>query len=66
MTSEGKKPMTLEKFIAIVFMLALSVGSTVAVNVYGWGLQPKSWLWIIGVGFFWNLSVHTLFKKILE
>ena len=44
--------MTLQKFLANVFIIALMVACSVLSNIYGWGLTPHSWGWIIGVGFF--------------
>ena len=43
------------KFIANIFILALVVGTQITVMIYGWGLKPRSWWWIIGVGFFVNM-----------
>lgn len=35
------------------FGMALSIYLSIMVGVKGWGLEPKSYFWIIGVGFFW-------------
>ena len=45
------------KFIALLSMLALSITITVAVMIKGWGLEPVSWWWIVGVGYFGHLAV---------
>ena len=40
------------KFLSHLFILSLSVVFEICVSIYGWGLTPKSWPVIIGVGFF--------------
>ena len=40
----------MQKAIIIVFGTALGILLTIAVLMYGWGLEPKSWWWIIGGG----------------
>jgi hypothetical protein len=49
MASEDK---TLSDVLAMLFVVSVSVGLSVCVMMFGWGLQPKSWWWIIGVGIF--------------
>lgn len=34
-------------FVALTYA-ALLLGLSIAIMVYGWGLEPKSWWWIIG------------------
>jgi hypothetical protein len=34
--------------LIILFGLAIGIGASIAVCIYGWGLDPKSWWWIIG------------------
>lgn len=38
------------KFLAFTFVYSLGIALGVAVSMYGWGLEPKSWWWIIGGG----------------
>ncbi len=38
------------KFVAINFLFLTSIALGVAIMVYGWGLEPQSWWWIIGGG----------------
>ena len=38
-------------FLAYAFYIASSLALIVLTMIYGWGLEPKSWWWIIGVGF---------------
>lgn len=37
------------KFFVALFALCVSVVTTVLVMIKGWGLEPRSWFWIIGV-----------------
>ena len=39
----------IRKFIVMMFGMSIGVGTSVAVGIKGWGLEPKSWWWIIGV-----------------
>jgi RsiW-degrading membrane proteinase PrsW (M82 family) len=43
---------TLRQFIVVFFGLAIGIASSILALIYGWGLEPKSWAWIIGAGFF--------------
>jgi hypothetical protein len=36
------------RLIALLFCAIMMFVSQFAVMMYGWGLEPKSWLWIIG------------------
>ena len=42
----------ISKAIANVSLFIIALGITVLVMIYGWGLTPKSWPWIIfgGIG----------------
>jgi len=37
--------------------------AVVSVLHYGWGMQPQSWWWIIGVGFFARLANQIITPK---
>lgn len=54
----------LNKLVAIVSMFAISVGCSVCVMIYGWGLQPRSWWWIIGVGFFVQVAIYAIVGRL--
>jgi len=56
----------LENFLSAVFVLAVLIGLDILVKIYGWGLQPRSWAWIIGVGFFANLFVHMIASRLTK
>lgn len=38
----------MNKFLAGMFVFLVAVFVSVLVMIYGWGLEPKSWWWIIG------------------
>jgi len=50
----------LRRFIVGLFGLAIAVVTSVLVLTHGWGLEPRSWLWIIGG----SLCGHTLAQLI--
>ena len=39
----------LQRFVTVVFGLCLAVVLSILVMIKGWGLEPKSYFWIIGV-----------------
>jgi len=53
---------SLRKLIIIMLGIVLAIGLSILVMIYGWGLEPKSWWWIIGVGFFGQIGAHLLIK----
>ena len=38
------------KFVAGVLACVVMIGLSIAVMIYGWGLKPQSWWWILGGG----------------
>lgn len=56
----------LSKITALFLLAVLSTVLQVLVLIYGWGLQPKSWWWIIGVGIFWAPAVRSWMEKVLK
>lgn len=40
---------SLRKLFVIIFGLSFGMFTSIMVMINGWGLQPKSWWWIIGV-----------------
>jgi len=40
----------MNKLLAVVFIYTLCIGLGVLVMIYGWGLEVKSWWWVIGGG----------------
>lgn len=40
----------IRRFLVTVFGLALGICVSILVMIHGWGVQPKSWWWIIAGG----------------
>jgi hypothetical protein len=38
------------KLMTTLFLFTLTLVLTILVMIHGWGLEPKSWGWIIGGG----------------
>jgi hypothetical protein len=45
----------IRRFFMIVFAIAIAIGNSILVMMYGWGLEPKSYWWIIGMGLLGNI-----------
>ncbi len=39
----------IRSILIVLVGLLISLATSIAVCIKGWGLEPKSWLWIIGV-----------------
>jgi len=52
----------LRKFLVAVLGLVVAVATTILVLMKGWGLEPKSWGWIIGVSLFGHLFSQLIFE----
>ncbi len=52
----------LRKFTVVLFGIVLTVLLTILVMIYGWGLTPKSWWWIIGIGFFGQILAQLIIR----
>lgn len=50
----------MSKVICIFFAMFLTVILSIMVMIKGWGLEPQSWGWIIGVGFGAQLVIQLL------
>jgi len=38
------------KGVVLIFGFIIGLALTIAVMIFGWGLEPKSWWWILGGG----------------
>ncbi|MCP4607726.1 MAG: hypothetical protein GY845_03275 [Planctomycetes bacterium] len=56
----------MNKLIALLFVITVTIGMSILVMIYGWGLEPKSWWWIIGVGIFGQMFMKLIGDKVLE
>jgi hypothetical protein len=50
----------MQKILSQLFVLSCIVGLQVSVMIFGWGLQPKSWWWIVGGGIFGATALRVL------
>ena len=39
----------IKDLVIVIVGLSISILTSALVMIYGWGLQPKSWWWIIGI-----------------
>lgn len=54
------------KLIALLTVLAVMVGLSVLTSIYGWGLTPKNWWWIIGVGLFGQIFMKLIGDAVMN
>jgi hypothetical protein len=52
------------KFITYLCLTAVAVGLGILVMMYGWGLHPRSWAWIVGGGVFANAVLRSVFDAV--
>ena len=53
---------TLRKLLVGVLGLAVAITASILCMIKGWGIEPKSWWWIIGCGFFVQVFAQMLFE----
>jgi len=58
--------MTATKFVAMLGVIAFAITLQVLTLIYGWGLEIKNLWAIIFLGFFGQIFVHSIGKKVLE
>lgn len=56
----------MDRVLAIMFVLCLCVASSICVMMFGWGMTPKNWWWIIGVGVFGQTVLSSLAQKVMK
>lgn len=61
---KDKGSAALQSFLSVLFIFAVTVLLDIGVKIYGWGLQPKSWGWIIGGGFVGMVFIHFIAGKV--
>ena len=52
--------------LAYIFYIIISVALGILVMIYGWGLEPASWWWILGVGIVGRLLWELVGKKLQD
>ncbi len=56
----------MNKLLALLLVLSVSVALSILVIIYGWGLEPKSWGWIVGVGVFMQVFMKIIGGKVMD
>ncbi len=56
----------IRKLLIAILGLAISVTITVLVMIKGWGLEPKSWFWIIGVSLVGQIGVQMIVQLVKD
>ena len=46
------------KLLMNLFSIPFLVGMQILVMINGWGLEPQSWWWIIGVGVIGHMTIQ--------
>jgi hypothetical protein len=54
------------KLLAVIAVVALSVLNSVALLVIGWGLQPRSWMAIVGFGLVGTTITNVIARSVLN
>jgi hypothetical protein len=52
------------RFLNYIFLLSVTVALSACVMIFGWGLHPRSWWWIIGGGVFAHSVIRAIFDKL--
>lgn len=50
----------MNKFLAVTFIWVLSVTLGILIMINGWGLEVKSWGWVIGGGVFGRVFIELI------
>ena len=50
--------------LAVLFLFLLSLASSVLVMIGGWGVKPKSWPIIVGVGLVLQPIIYALLQSV--
>lgn len=55
----------MSKILAGVFGFIVVMTISVLIMINGWGLEPKNWWWIVGMGLI-NIAISTLVQAALR
>ena len=50
----------MKELIIVIFGTIISILLSIAAMIYGWGLEPKNWCWIIGGGIFLRILIGVM------
>ncbi len=61
---QRREPMIykIRSFLISVFGMAMSIATSILVMIYGWGVTPKSWWWIVGVYLVGNIVALSIIE----
>jgi hypothetical protein len=54
------------KVLALLCVTSISIAIYVLTLMWGWGLEPKNWWAIIGLGVFGQTIMYTIGRKVLD
>jgi len=54
------------KIVAAIAIMSATVGLQVLVLMYGWGLTPRSWWWILGGGIVGTIVVRAIGERVYK
>lgn len=54
------------KLVAVVSIIAMGLALQILILTLGWGLELKSWGWVIGIGLFGQTWHAILARKVME
>lgn len=52
----------IRSFLITIFALIVGMGTSVLVMTRGWGMEPKSWWWILGGSFIGHILAQVFFE----
>lgn len=56
----------MNKIISILAVMSASIALSVLVLMYGWGLHPQNWWWILGGGIVAQTVLRSLADKVIK
>ena len=56
----------LTQLLALTAVFALAVAITIGTMILGYGLWPKSWWWVIGLGVFGHIFAKVLIDRVVK
>jgi len=56
----------LTKFIAVLAVFVAQIDLQIGSFMLGWGMEPRSWWWIFGLGLCGNAFFHLVARHVLE
>ena len=54
----------IQKILSQLFLVCIAVALQICIMIFGWGLHPQSWWWLVGGGVFGVTAVRALSNKL--